>query len=146
MLGFGIFCWEINSAPTEVQVFDLYSHELTCSATQLINRLEHQLVIIIVNTVEKILEFINGQVADVLAKTFIPLGVFASSAQSFCVGKIILVNLHSNVKSAGLINVSNFVQQKFLCRLRDTKTLNSSACRNSESRCLCLLVYVKFVR
>lgn len=62
-------------------------------------------MIVIVNTVEEILEFINGQVADDLAKTFIPLGMFASSAQSFCAGKIMLVHLHSNVKSVEFIKV-----------------------------------------
>jgi hypothetical protein len=95
-----------DCAATEVYMLYLNPHEFTHPAAKLINDLEHQLMAVIVNAVEEILKFLKRQIADDLAKAFIPLGAFAFSARGFWVRRIISVHLHPNVKSAGLINVS----------------------------------------
>jgi hypothetical protein len=46
-------------------------YELTNSAAELINYLEHKLMAVIVNAVKKLLQFIDGQVPDNFPETFI---------------------------------------------------------------------------
>jgi hypothetical protein len=63
-------------------------------------------VVIVVNAVEEVLQFINGHISDDLAKAFISFGAFALSARNLSVWIIIVVDLHPNVKSTGVIKVS----------------------------------------
>lgn len=97
-----------DCAATEVYVLYLNPDEFTDPTTKFINNLKHQLMAVIVNAVEEILKLLKRQIADDLAEAFISLGAFAFSARGFWVRRIILVHLHSNVKSVGLINVSVF--------------------------------------
>ena len=76
------------------------------STSEFINHLKHQLVVVVVNAVEEVLEFVNGHISDDLSKTFIRFGAFVLSARNLSVWIIIVVDLHSNVKSAGVIKVS----------------------------------------
>lgn len=119
MFGLSIFGRKENSASTKVYMLYLNLYEFADATTELVNYLKHQLMIVIVNTVEEILKFIKGQIADDLAKTFVPSGVFASSAQSLCVRKIMLVHLHSNVKSAEFIKLAFSVEKVKVGSLRN---------------------------
>ena len=67
-----IFCRKENRASTEIHMFNLNPYEFADATTELINNLKHQLVVVIVNTVEKALELIDGQIPDDLTETFIP--------------------------------------------------------------------------
>ena len=93
MLGLCIFSRKENSASTEVYMLYLNPNKFADSTTELINYLKHQLMIVIVNTVEEILKFIKCQITDDLAKTFIPLGIFAAFLQSFNIRKMMFVHL-----------------------------------------------------
>jgi len=95
-----------DCAATEVYMLYLNPHEFADSTAEFINHLKHQFMSVIVNTVEEILEFVNCEVADDLAKTFIPFWAFAFSARNLRVQIILVVDLHLNVKSLGLINIS----------------------------------------
>lgn len=94
-----------NCASTEVYVLYLGPYELADATAEFVNDLKHQFVVVTVDTVEKTLEFINGQISDDLAETFIRFGAFALSARNLSVWIIIVVDLHSNVKSTGVIKV-----------------------------------------
>ena len=102
---FCILCRKEHRASTEVHVLDLNPHEFADSTAEFINHLEHQLVTVIVNAVEKTLELIGGQVADDLAEAFIPLGGFAlliAQGDNYIVA---IFDFHANVKSRGFINL-----------------------------------------
>lgn len=71
MFGLSILCGEKNCASTEVQMLYLNPDKLADSTAEFIDDLKHQLMIVIVNTIEEILELINGQIADDLAEAFI---------------------------------------------------------------------------
>jgi hypothetical protein len=72
MLCLGVLGRKENSASAEVYMLYLYPYEFADATTEFVNYLEPQLMTVIVNTVEEILEFVNCEVADDLAKTFIP--------------------------------------------------------------------------
>jgi len=61
-----------DSPSTKVYVLYLNPEKFSDTTAKFINYFKHQLMIIIVNTVEEILKLINGQVADDLDETFIP--------------------------------------------------------------------------
>ena len=73
MFGFGMFCREKHCASAEVDVFYLDFYKFSNSAAELVNHLKHQLMTVIVNTVEKTLEFINCEIANDLAEAFMSL-------------------------------------------------------------------------
>jgi len=106
MLCLGVLGRKKNSASAEVYMLYLDPYEFADATTEFVNYLEPQLMTVIVNTVKKTLELIDGQITDDLTETFVLLGAFAFSAQTFCILEIILADLHTNVKSTGLINVS----------------------------------------
>ncbi len=109
MLGLGVLSRKEDSAPAEVYVLYLDPDKFADSTSEFINHLKHQLVIVIIYTIEKTLQFISGHIANNLAKTFVSFRAFALSAWNLSVRIIFVVDLHSNVKSAGLINVSHSV-------------------------------------
>ena len=107
MFCFCIFGWKENGASTEVDVLYLDFDKFTNTTTKLINHLNHQLVAVIVNTVEKNLVFIDREITDNFTKAFIPLRAFPFSNWNVRVRVIFMVALHSNVKSEGVIKVSD---------------------------------------
>jgi predicted metal-dependent peptidase len=56
----GILRRKENRAATEADMLYLNPHEFADPTAKLINNLEHQLVAVIVNAVEKTLQLING--------------------------------------------------------------------------------------
>jgi len=106
MPGLGIFCRKEDSASTEVYVLDLDPDKFTDSTTEFVDHLKHQFVIVVVNAIEETLQLISGHVANDLAEAFISLRAFALLAWSLSARIIIVVDLHSNVKSTGVIKVS----------------------------------------
>ena len=58
--GFCIFRREIDAAPAEVEMFELYSHELAHTAAELVDRAHHQLVLVVVYTIHEPLKFTDG--------------------------------------------------------------------------------------
>ena len=105
MFSLGILGRKENSASTEVHVLYLDPHKFTDATAEFINYFKHQFVFVIVNTVEKTLELIDGQITDDLAETFVPLGAFPFSARNLTVRIIIMVDLRSNVNSECYLSV-----------------------------------------
>ena len=98
MFCFGILGRKENRASIEVEMLDLNFDKLSYPAAKLVDYLEHQLVAVIVDTVEKTLKLIKRHVPDDLTKTFIPFGASACLALNLPVPIMIVVDLHLNVK------------------------------------------------
>ena len=105
MSGFGILSRKEYCASTEVDVLYLDPDEFAHATAELINDLEHQLVPVIVNAVEKTLQFIGRQIADDLAKAFIPLGGFLLLVADGDNRIVAVFDFHANVKSRRFINL-----------------------------------------
>ena len=71
MPGFGILRREKDRTSTKIDMFDLNLDKLAHPATQFVNDLEHQFVLVVVNRIEKLLEFIDRQVSDDFPEPFV---------------------------------------------------------------------------
>ena len=77
MFCFCVLSRKKDSVSVEVEMLNLDFGKLTNPATQLINGLKHELVVVIVNSVEELLEFIHCQIPYDFAKPLVFSGRFA---------------------------------------------------------------------
>jgi hypothetical protein len=106
MFGLCIFSRNENSASIEIHMLYLNPYKLSYPAAKLVNNLQHQLVLVVVDAVKQMLQLLDREVTDYFAEAFISSAALTSFFQCPCQRKIIWFYLHSNVKSAGFINVS----------------------------------------
>jgi hypothetical protein len=71
MTGLGVFSREKDRAATQVQVLALDADELADTAAELIDRLEHEFVPVVVDAVEELGQFVDGEISNDLAKSLI---------------------------------------------------------------------------
>ena len=101
----GILRRKEDRAATEVYMLNLNPHEFTHPATKFINDLEHQLMTVSVNAVEKTLELISREIANDLSETFVPLGGFPFSVADGDNPIVAIFHFHAIVKSGRFINL-----------------------------------------
>jgi hypothetical protein len=112
MFGLGILSRKENRASTEVSMLDLNPDEFSNTTSELVDHFKHQLVIVVVDTVEKLLQLLDGEIADYLSEAFVFLRMSWLLVQTLSRRSRIsvLFRLHVNVKSQGFINVSKCMQ------------------------------------
>lgn len=89
-------------------MLDLNSYELAYPTAKLIDDLKHQLMVVVVNTVEELLELVDRQIPYDLSEAFVLLRM------SWLLGQTlrrrsrisVLFWLHVNVKSAAYLSVA----------------------------------------
>jgi len=71
MTGLGVFSREKDRAATQVQVLGLDADELPDTAAELIDRLEHELVPVVVDAVKELSQLVEGEIPDDLAESLV---------------------------------------------------------------------------
>lgn len=71
MVSLGVIRREEYGATIEVHMFVLNANELTDTAAELIDGLEHELVPVIVNAVKELGQFVDGEIPNDLAESFV---------------------------------------------------------------------------
>ena len=89
-------------------MLDLNPDKLTDATAEFIDHLKHELVMIMINTVKEISKLLERQVSYDFSKAFIPLRRFSFPAWNLGVWIIFMIDLHSNVKWPGFINLAAY--------------------------------------
>ena len=114
MFGLGVLRGEEDRASMEIDMFDLDVNKLADPAAELVDDFEHQFVLVGVNTIKELAQFLDGKVPDDFSKTFIGFTLLAFSTLNFQGrGAFLQFHCHHNIQ-AKLVNKSfpSIVEQK----------------------------------
>lgn len=123
MLSFGVFSREENGTAAEVHIFGLNPDELTDTTTQFIDRLEHELMPVVVDTAKELGQFVEGEIsydfAELLIRSLLPGGVrFANVSIVFLNGHLVkceITPLYKVCRRSLLIHAANERFINFRC-------------------------------